>query len=104
EGEARHHAEVAAPAPDGPEEVGMFGAAGPPDLSIGGDDLHLLQVVHSPTEATCQVPQASPQGKTGDPGLRNEAEDRREPILLCGPIDVSEAAPGSDVRAPRIGL
>src|SRR4029453_10836570 len=74
EAEAGDHPQVAAPAPQPPEQVRVAGAAGRADLAVGGDDLGLDQVADRPPEAAGQVAEAAAQGQAAHPDLGDEAE------------------------------
>jgi hypothetical protein len=60
EREPGNHAEVAASAPERPEQVGILTASGDADLTVRGDYLHFLEVVDRPPEPTRQVAEATP--------------------------------------------
>ena len=101
ERELGDHAEVAAPATQRPEQLGVLVARCACDRSVGKDDLDRLEVVHRPAEATGEVSEAATQRQPGDAGERDEAERRREAVLLGRPIDVAEEGAGLDAREPR---
>ena len=95
---------IAAGAADRPEEICVLVPAGDANLAVRGDDLDLLEVVDGPTEAARQIPEPATEGEAGDPDLGDEAENRREPVLLRRPVDILEQTPRSNVGELGIGI
>ena len=95
---------IAAGAADRPEEIGVLVAAGGADLAVRGDDLDLLEVVDRPAEAARQIAEPAAEGEAGDADLGDEAEHRREPVLLRRPVDVLEQTPRPDVGELGVGI
>lgn len=102
--EARDDAEVAAAAPDRPEEVVVLLAVGDADLAVRGDDLDLLEVIDRPAEPPREVTEAAAKRQSRDADLGDEAEHGCEPVLLRRPVDVLEQASRVDVRKLGVGI
>ena len=96
EGEPSDHAEVAAAAPQRPEQLCVDLAVGGADRAVGGDDLHLVEVVDGPAEAAHQVAETA-AGQAGDADLGDESEHCCQAMPLRGAVDVLEQAAGSDM-------
>ena len=60
------HAEVAAAAPDAPEEVRVLTGADVAELAVGGDDIGGDEVVAGQAVLARQPADAAPQGEAGD--------------------------------------
>ena len=79
EGERGHYAEVAAAAPQRPEEIRMLVGGGAPDLSVGADHLGLEQVVGRQAVLSPQPAVAPAEGEAGHAGVRDHTARRGEP-------------------------
>ena len=104
EGELGDDPEVAATASEGPEQIGVLLARRPIDRSIGQHDLDLLEIVDRPPESAGQVAESASQRQPGDASQRDEPERYREPVLLGGPIHVSEQCARLDPGDPSSGV
>ena len=104
EAEPGDHAEVAAAAPQRPEQVRVPVAAGRPDLAVGADDLGLDQVVDRPAEPAGQVAEAAAEGQAGHADLGDEAERGGQAVGLGGPVDVAQPAARPDLGQPGLGV
>ena len=102
ERELGHDAEVAAAAPQRPEQLGVLVARRAGDRSVGQHDLDPLEVVDGPTEAASQVAEAATERQAGDAGERDEAECCREAMLLRRPIDVAQEGAGLNACQSRL--
>ena len=102
--DARQDAEVPAPAPEPPEEVGVLVLARVHEAAVGRRDVHGEDVVARPPEAARGVPEASAQGEPGDSGGGDEAEDGQEAVELRLPVHVAEEAArlGPGDPGPRV--
>src|SRR5215204_2333615 len=80
--EGGNHAEVAAPAADGPEKVRVLLLAGPQQTPVGGDHLHGEEVVGGEAVLAPQVTHAAVEREPGDAGLGDDAHRRRQTVLL----------------------
>jgi hypothetical protein len=63
------HAEVAAAAPDGPEEVLVLTGIDVAELAVGGDDVGSNEVVAGQAVPARQPADAAAQGEAGDAGV-----------------------------------
>ena len=102
--EPSDHAEVAAAAPQRPEQLCVDLAIGGADRAVGGDDLHLVEVVDGPAEAAHQVAETAAEGQAGDADLGDESEHGRQAVPLRGAVDVLEQAAGSDMDTAGGGV
>jgi hypothetical protein len=96
--EGGDHAEVAAPAPEGPEEVGVLVGRRPQDAPVGRDDLRGDQVVRGRAGLAGQPADPAAQGQPGDARVADEATDHGQAVYLGGGIQV---APGRAAAAHR---
>jgi hypothetical protein len=96
--------EVAAAAPQRPEQVRVTLAAGRAELAVGADDLGLDQVVGRPAEPAGQVAEAAAQGEAGHADLGDEPERGGQAVGLGGPVDVGQPAARPDVGQPGLGV
>lgn len=104
EAEAGHDADVRPRPAYRPEEVRVLVARRATQHAVGRDDLDLDQVVRGPAEPAAEVAQPAAERQTRDADVRDEAEHRRESVLLGGLVHVPEAAPRADVRDPAHGV
>ena len=99
-GEAGHHAEVAAPAAQGPEQIGVLGLGRADDARVGGHHVEGDDAVAGPAEAAGQVPEPAAQGEPGDAGRGDESQRRRKAVELGLAIHVAQEAAGLRPREP----
>ena len=76
------HAEVAAAAPQRPEQVGVFLLAGPHQLTVGRYHLGREQVVAGQPVLAHQMADAAAQREATDPGRGNQPARGRQPMDL----------------------
>src|SRR5690606_25711250 len=102
-------AEVAAAAPDRPEQIRVLVGARAAHLAVGGDDLHRKQVVGGEAITPADPAEAAAEREPGDAGRRDDAARHDQPVRLRGAIDVGPggarlhphtAAGGIDLDAP----
>src|SRR5262249_57026623 len=65
--EGRDDAEVAAPSPKTPEQIGILLLARDDELAVGGDDVARAQIVDRQAELAHEVADAAAQGQPSDP-------------------------------------
>ena len=87
--ELGHHAEVPAPAPGAPEQLGVLGLRGRQRAPVRGDDLHRAQAVAGEAQLSLQPARAAAQGEAADARGRVPATGHREAVLLGGGVDVA---------------
>jgi hypothetical protein len=80
--------EVAAPAAQAPEEVGVLLLARNDELTVGGDDIAREQVVDREAELPHHVADASAERQAGDSRVADDAAGDTEPERLALAIDV----------------
>ncbi len=102
--ERGHDAEVAAPAPQPPQEVRIFRGARPHGASVGRDDVGGDQVVAREPETTHEPAQAATERETGDAGRRHRAHGRREPERLGRRVEIAERAATAGARDATDGI
>jgi hypothetical protein len=102
--EGGHHAEVAATAPQGPEQVRMVLLVGVHERPIGEDQVGAEQAVDGEAETTGEVPDAAAQGEAAHPGGGDEAHGQGEPEGVGGVVDVAEHAAAGDPCRRRGGV
>jgi hypothetical protein len=76
----------------------------PLDEPVRGDDLDLEQVVDGPAEPAREVAEAAAERQARHADFGDEAEGRREAVLLCRPIDAAEEASWLHGREPALGV
>ena len=96
--ERRHHAEIAAAAADGPEQIRVLSLAGGDERPVGQDHVRFEQVVDRETVLAGEIAGAAAQGETRDACGRNDAERDRQPEWMSGVIDVTRGAAGLDAN------
>jgi hypothetical protein len=102
--ERRDDAEVAAAAPEPPEQVGVLLLAGDEELALGGDDVAGDEVVDREPALAHEVADPPAQGQAPDAGVAHDAPGRREPERLALAVDVvvQAAALGPDGGAGQV--
>ena len=96
--ERRDDAEVAAAAPDRPEEVGVVLLAGDVEGAVTGHHVGGQQVVEGEAETAREVADAAAEGQPADTGGRDDAARRGQPERVRRGVEV---APGRAARDPR---
>src|SRR5262245_29897468 len=88
--------EVAASAPETPEQVGVLLLARHHELAVGGDHVARAQVVDRQPELAHQVADAATQGQSGDAGVADDPAGDGEPEDLALAVDVVVEATSFD--------
>ena len=83
------HAEVAAAAPQAPEQVGVLLLAGDKKFPVGGDHVAGHEAVNGESEAAHEVADATPQGQPADAGVGDDAAGHGQPERLGLVVDVT---------------
>ena len=78
--ERGHHAEVAATAAHGPEQIRIVPGAGMAQLSVGRHDVDGLEIVDGHAEAARQPAEPSSEREAAHAGVRDGAERGHEPV------------------------
>ena len=94
--------EVAAPAPQRPEQIVVLLLAGDDDLAVGGDHLGRLQVVARQPVLAGQVPDAAAQREAGDPRRADDAARRRQTIHVGRLVEHLPRATPAGARRPGV--
>ena len=100
----RDDAEVAPSPTHGPEQVGVLGRAGSPQLPVGRHDLHRAQVVAGQPVAAVQPADPPAQRQPGDAGGRDDATGDRQPEGLGLAIDIPPGRPALDAHDTSVGI
>ena len=102
--ERGHDAEVAAPAPQPPEEILVLAFARGEELPVRGDHVGRDQIVDRQPEPAGQVADASSQRETGDARGRDDPAGRRETEGVRCVVEVAprRAGIGTSGLVPRI--
>ena len=100
----RDHAETAAAAAEGPEQVGVLVATGGADHAVGGDDLDGAQVVATETVGAHHHAQPAAQGEPGDTGDGHLPTGGGQPVDLGGAVDLPPGGAGLYVRGAGGGV
>jgi len=82
-------AEVAAPAAQRPEQVGVIVGRRPDNLALGGDQLGLHQVVDGEPVLAHQPADPAAQTETTDPGVAHDAARGGQTERLCLVVDIA---------------
>ena len=104
EQEGGDDAEVAAPSPDGPEQVRVAVRARRDEAAVGQDDVGSQQVVDGQAVAARQVPQPTAEGQTADAGGRDDAARGRQAEGVGGVVDVAPRAATEHQRRAGDGI
>src|SRR5947209_2264084 len=102
--EAGDHAEVAAAAPERPEEVRVLGRAGAHHLTGRGYDLGRFKVVNRHAVLAAEPAEAPAERQSGDAGGGVDADRRGEAVGLGGGVEVRECGPAFDGKATPGGI
>ena len=98
EAERRDHAEVAAAAPESPEQVRVVVLARGGELPVGRDDVGPHEVVDVQAVLAGEPPDPAAEGETGDARVRHDPGRDREPERLREAIELAEGDAGLDLR------
>ncbi len=88
--ERRHHAEVAATAANGPEQIGLLGVGNPAIAPIRSDNIGGQQIVDSMGEGAAHPAKSTTQCQPGDSGCRVDPERNRQTESLGFVIDIPQ--------------
>src|SRR5262245_22691148 len=94
-------AEVAAAAPDGPEQIGFFLFACAHHLAFGRDQFDRAQIVEGKTVPAHQPSKPTAQGEPGDAGARHDAAGNGEVVELRLAIELTPGDPALRASATR---
>ncbi len=101
ERKGRDDAEVAAAAPQSPEQILVLILAGRDEGPVGEHDVSRKQVVDAQATTPCQVSEPAAESQTPDSGRRHDAARRSKPERVRRVIDVAPRAAALDRRDPR---
>jgi hypothetical protein len=100
--ERGHDAEVAAAAPQRPQQVGVLVRAGAHQLSVGGHELGGEQVVAGEPVLALEPARAAAQREPGHAGRGDAASGGGELVGLAGAVDVGPGRTAADAGdSPR---
>ena len=104
EAERRDHPEVAAAAPESPQQLGVVVLARGDQLPVRRDDVGPHEVVDAQTVLAGQPPDPAAEGETGDARVRHDPGRDRQPERLRCAIELAEVHAGLDLReaVPRL--
>lgn len=102
--EAGDDAEVAATAPQAPEQIRVLVFAGMHQPAVGGHHVHAGHVVRGPAPTPGQIAEAAAQGQARNAGGRDETEHGREAVQLGLAIQVAESAPRPGMSDPAVAI
>ena len=104
EGEAGDDPEVAAAAPERPEEVRVLVGAGADDAAVGGDELEAADVVAGEPVLAHEPADAAAERQPGDAGLRDDADRHREAVEMGLPVDVAKGGAALHPHGGGLGV
>ena len=99
--EGGDHAEVASPAAQRPEQVGVVGLAGDHELAVGGDDVGRDQAVAGHAVGAPKPALATAERQPGDPGRRHDPTGRGEAEELGLAIEIPPGRPAAGTGGAR---
>jgi hypothetical protein len=100
--ELRHHAEVAAAAAQGPEQVGILVVARTHEFAFGGDELDRADAVTREPVLAHDPANSATEREASDAGMRDVPEGRRgERVRGGGTREVAQERSAADLGAPR---
>ena len=102
EGERRDHAEVAATAADGPEQIGVRIRRGRPHLTVGAHHLGGQQVVDRQPVLAANPSLPTAEREPGYAGVGDDAARRDEPEGLGLVVHVADQRPTLDAHRPSL--
>ena len=94
--ERGRHAEVPAPAPDCPEQVGFLGRARGPPLAVGGHHVHRHQIVGGEPIGAGEPADAAAERQPADPGGGHDASRGGETEGVGLPIELTPGGTSLD--------
>src|SRR5262245_19304025 len=83
------HAEIAAAAPQRPEQIGVLVLGRPQQLALGRYDVYSEQVVDREALLSHQPADATAEGEPGDSGMAHDSAGGGEAVRLCLVVDVA---------------
>src|SRR6516164_10112682 len=98
--EGGHHPEIAATAPQRPEQILVLTVTGMEQLAISGHDIGGEEVVDGEPEFPARPTKAAAQCQPRDSRRRVDAQWRGKPERLCFLIEVSEGSARLDACRP----
>ena len=104
EGERGDHAEVAAAAAEGPEQVRFLGRARPHLAAVGQHDLRREQVVDGQSVRPRQMTESTTEGQAADTGGGEDAARGGEPVGAGGGVHLAPGAAATDPYGPECGI
>ena len=104
EREVGDDAEVAAAAPQPPEQVGVLVLVGHHELAVGGDHVAGAEGVDGEAELAHEVADAAAQGQAADAGVADEAAGGGQPEGLGLPVEMGVEAAALDLDRPGLGV
>ncbi len=104
EGEGGHHAEIAATAAQGPEEIGMVVRVDGEELAIGGDDFGGDDVVAAQTEGAHEVAESAAHGEPADAGGGDDPAGGGETGVMTGGIELGPGDAALDDGGVALGI
>jgi hypothetical protein len=102
--EAGDDTEVATPATQCPQELGVLGGGGLDDRAVPAHDLGRHQVVARESVLAFEPAGAATERETGDPGGRDTAAGGRETMRLRGTIHVGPDGAAADAGDAALGV
>lgn len=104
EPELGHDAEIAAAAPDRPEQVRLLFGVDAQQAAVRHHDVHAQQAVDGEAEPAAQPSHPAAEGETGDTGVRNNAGRRHLPMWQRGRVDVAKQGTAGNLGCSRFGI
>ena len=98
--ETRHDAEVAAAAPQPPEQVGVLVGRRPDQLTVGGHHLVPEGVVAGQPKLPTQPTDTAAERQPADTRVRHDPRRRRQPERLRRRVERAEQRPALHLRRP----
>ena len=95
------HAEIAAAAPERPEEVGVLALARTHEPAVCGDEVGRDEIVRGQAELAAGPAEAAAQRQPGDAGRRVDAGRRHQAERLRLAVELAQRDAGLDAHRPR---
>jgi hypothetical protein len=102
--ELGHDAEVAAPAAQPPEQIGLGGLVDTQPPAVGGDQLVRLHVVARQAEPAREPAHAAAEREPADAGVGDVSRRRGQPVLHRDAVERAEQRPALHPRATALGV
>ena len=96
-----HHPEVAASAPDGPEQVRVLLRRSPHDGAVRRHDLHRQEIVTAQARLAAQPAHPAAESQPGHAGVADESARCRQGMLLSRRIELRPPRATATARGPR---